>query len=238
MDHSPAYWLAKWGREALSETRRHGVAGAREGLLNAWRDVFVVANQRLVATIGNPGRPIYEPDWDVLVILDACRLDLMNEVADEYDFLGEIGAFRSRGSMSEDWMARNFTADYATETARTAHVTGNPFSRDLDGNAFALLDEVWRYGCDDDLHTVPARAMTGRASGTWRRRDERGAAKLCDHYLQPHAPFVSDPGLGSFGKPDDFGTGEFGNLWNQAGYTIPANEAWRAYRDNLRYALD
>lgn len=238
MERSPAYWLGKWGRYAIEESRRNGLDGAREGLLDAWRDVFVVANQRLVEAVGNPGRPIYEPDWDVLLVLDACRTDLLHEVADEYEFLGEIGTFRSRASMSEDWLARNFTPEYADEMARTAYVTGNPFARALDDDSFALLDEVWEYAWDEQYHTIPARPLTDRAIDTWRRREDNGVEQMVVHYMQPHAPFVPDPNLGSFGTPDDFGEGSFGSLWSEAGYTIPADEVWAAYRDNLRYVLD
>jgi len=36
------------------------------------------------------GTPIYEREWDVLVVLDACRLDLMEGVADEYEFIERV----------------------------------------------------------------------------------------------------------------------------------------------------
>src|SRR5699024_6525154 len=130
--------------------------------------IFKYLNQQVVKTIGNPGRPIYEPDWDVLIILDACRADLVEEVADKYAFITDVGRFRSRGSKTTDWMSRNFTDDYADEMARTAYITGNPFSRRVDGERFAILDEVWRYGWDADVATIPAEPITDRAIDTWR----------------------------------------------------------------------
>ena len=239
MNHSAAFWAKRWVRYAYEETRKNGLAGALDGIQNPWRHAFIAANQQVVRTIGNPGRPIYEPDWDVLVILDACRVDLMEEVADEYAFLDHIGRFRSRGSKTPDWMERNFTADYADEMARTAYIAGNPFSRELDGEAFAHLDEVWQYAWDESVRAIPARPVTDRAIDAWRRRDEHGAKRMIVHYLQPHGPFVTAPELGArdLTEPEEFGRGR-GTLWDQAGYTIPRERVWRAYRENLRHVLD
>jgi len=36
------------------------------------------------------GTNIYERDWDALVVLDACRVDILREVADEYEFIDEV----------------------------------------------------------------------------------------------------------------------------------------------------
>ncbi|HET7325006.1 MAG TPA: hypothetical protein VFJ06_11805 [Halococcus sp.] len=238
MNHSVAFWAKKWAQYAYEETRKNGLRGAREGVVRPWRDVFRAANQQVVRTIGNPGRPIYEPNWDVLVILDACRADLMEEIADEYSFVTDIGRFRSRGSKTPDWMARNFTADYAEEMAQTAYIAGNPFSRRLDGAEFAVLDEVWQYAWDESVRTIPARPVTDRAIDTWRRRDEYGAEQMIIHYMQPHGPFVAAPELGGdLTKAEEFGRGR-GTLWDQAGYTIPRERVWWAYRENLRHVLD
>ncbi|HET7325005.1 MAG TPA: hypothetical protein VFJ06_11800 [Halococcus sp.] len=237
MNPLPTDWLRICARYAYEETRKNGLTGTWEGLQRPWRDTFLWANRRRIRRGGNPGTSIYEREWDVLVILDACRADLMEEVADEHPFVGMVGRFESLGSNSRHWMRHNFTAGPADETARAAYVTGNPFSRDLDPTMFAYLDEVWRYGWDDDLHTIPARPITDRAIDTWRQRDEHGAERMIVHYMQPHGPFVTEPELGSYGRPEDFGEG-FGDLWNQAGYTIPRERVWRAYRDNLRYVLD
>ncbi|HET7325009.1 MAG TPA: hypothetical protein VFJ06_11820 [Halococcus sp.] len=236
--HLPTDWVRICARYAYEETRKNGLRGAREGAVRPWRDFLKKVHRRRVQWAGNPGDSIYDREWDVLVILDACRVDLMNEVADEYPFIGPVSTFDSLASMSEDWMDRNFTPANADETARTAYVTGNPFSRVLDSAAFASFDEVWRYGWDDDLHTIPARPITDRAIDTWRQRDDHGAEWMIVHYMQPHGPFVNDPIYGSFGDTEDFGEGFGGEFWRQAGYTIPRERVWGAYRENLRYVLD
>lgn len=242
MNHSVGFWAKKWAQYAYEETRTNGLSGAWEGVQKPYQDVFRYLNQQTVKAVGNPGRPIYEPDWDVLVILDACRADLVEDVADEYAFISDVGRFRSRGSNTTSWMERNFTADYADEMARTAYITGNPFSRRLDAEQFAVLDGVWEYGWDADLATIPAGPITDRAIDTWRHRDDHDAERMIVHYMQPHNPFVTQPGFGHIRRsPEAFGSGgqrESGDLWKNAGYTIPREHLWQAFRANLRHVLD
>ena len=194
-----------------------------------------------VENADNPGTPVWERDWDVLLILDACRTDLMREVAHEYEFVGSaenVGTHWSVASKSDDWLRRTFAPEFAEETERTAYVTGNPFTAKIDRPVEpARLDEVWRYAWDDDLRTIPARPITDRAVETWRTREELGVDRMIVHYMQPHSPFVSRPELGEYGTPDDFGEG-FGVLWGRLREDLSIDEAWAAYRDNLRYVLD
>src|SRR6056297_3244642 len=108
------------------------------------------------------GTNVYERDWDVLVVLDACRADLLQSVADDVDVLGDVRSMRSVGSSSSEWLENTFGD--RPETARTVVVTGNTWTdRYLDADAFAALDEVWKYAWDEEFDTVPARAVTDRA---------------------------------------------------------------------------
>lgn len=108
------------------------------------------------------GTPIFERDWDVLIILDACRPDLMEEVSDSYDFLpSTIPTIYSVASRSDTWMQQNFAEEYRDDIARTAYVTGNPYSdSNCSEHEFGFLDEVWRYAWDEDV--VAWRRKTSR----------------------------------------------------------------------------
>jgi hypothetical protein len=46
-----------------------------------------------------------EQDWDVLIILDACRYDIFSETV---DIDGELTAINSRGSHSEEFCTAHF----------------------------------------------------------------------------------------------------------------------------------
>jgi hypothetical protein len=229
--------LADWIAETRENVRRHGVAaGGRMAALNFWEGVLVRAGKTW-----NFGESVYERDWDVLVVADACRPDLLAEVADEYEYTRgydpAADVFTSAASMSSEWMEKNFGADRADEVARTAYVTGNPFSRDLDADRFALLDEVWRYGWDDEFGGIPPRPVTDRAIATAREGDYD---RLIVHYMQPHVPFRSgefDTGhtFDAIGDPEDHEKYVWYRLRDGE---VDREAVWRAYRDNLRWVLD
>ena len=73
------------------------------------------------------GENIYQSDWDTLIILDALRVDALQEVADEYSFIGDINERTSVGSTSKEWLLKTFTESHSEEIAKTTYVTGNGF---------------------------------------------------------------------------------------------------------------
>jgi hypothetical protein len=182
------------------------------------------------------GEPVFAREWDLLIVLDACRPDLLASVAPAFDFLPRRPeTVRSVGSSSWVWMERNFTAKWAAEMGETAYVTGNPYSSDyVDPSAFALVDEVWQYAWDDDRGTVPARPITDRAIDTARAH---GPDRLLVHYMQPHFPSVPDP-LGSAIDIETFGEG-WASVWDdlEAG-RVSKDRVWDSYRANLEYVLE
>ena len=87
------------------------------------------------------GTNVYEREWDVLVVLDACRADLLAAVEPEIGFLDSVESMRSVGSSSSEWLENTFEGN--SESARTVMVTGNTWTdRYLDADTFAALDEV------------------------------------------------------------------------------------------------
>lgn len=179
--------------------------------------------------------PIYEREWDVLIILDACRVDALSTVASEYSYLPtDIPSILSTASASKDWMRSNFSNAYTSEVRRTTYVTGNPFSeKEVDPTAFAELDEAWKYGWDEDEGTVPARHVTDRAIAAGRS----GSDRLLVHYMQPHFPSVPDP-IGSKIDLENFGRG-WNSVWEQLETgDLSIERVWKSYLANLRYVLD
>ena len=184
------------------------------------------------------GENIYDRDWDVLVILDACRVDLMNDVADEYSFIETVDSFTSLSSYSLGWMQKTFTEAYAKEIEKTAYISGNPFTqKTFDGDELLHLDEVWRYGWDDLISSVPPRPITDRAISVAR---ERKPDRLIIHYMQPHIPFITNSDLNfQETSPDGWGKETSETIWDHLrSGAITFEEMWDAYTDNLRVALD
>ena len=186
----------------------------------------------------DPGVDVYDLDWDLLVVLDACRADLLAEVSrtSERPWLDGVDTYRSVGSMTRDWMNRTFADARREEMANTAYVCANPFSEDLlDPDDFARLEEVWQEAWTEP-GTVPPRAVTDRVVELMRgERPERTIA----HYLQPHCPFIDRPELSRGKEPDRFGSSHWPDVWERyrMGH-ISRSELWEGYRSNLERVLE
>lgn len=204
------------------------------------------------------GESVFEADWDVLVILDACRADLMAEAATDHDWIDTPATRASIAGSSKEWMERTFTNAYADTIADTAYVTGNPFSQTAfdshptkplcedvpasDGTELGLIDEVWGYAWDETTGIVGPEAMTDRAIQVGREHDGR----LIVHYMQPHVPFLDDPDLHpgfdaeEWGDPDAFRDSDVDvrNLWDRVREgLVDEHRAWEGYRRNLDRVL-
>jgi hypothetical protein len=194
-----------------------------------------------VGRVYNYGTPIWDTEWDLLIVLDACRVDLLREVAGEYPFITTVEETDSVGSMSAEWLRKTFAPAHADEVARTAYITGNPFSNrvGLDSADFAELDEVWQYAWDEEMRTIRPRPLTDRTIRLFR---EGPPDRVVVHYMQPHAPFLSAPELGTdLGTPEE-GFGEVSEqktVWQRLrDGEVSRDRVWEAYRENLRSVLD
>jgi hypothetical protein len=224
--------LGEWISDTRRRIQQDGSSGAKESLYELY-----LGGLRRSDAFYSKGEHVFERDWDVLVLLDACRVDLMQEVADEYSFLDDSGELTSIGSSSIQWMERTFGDEFADELRETVYVTGNPFSKRVlsDGDLLAL-DEVWRYGWEDDAGTIPARNVTDRAIAAGRTYD---AERLVVHYMQPHFPSVPEP-LTDGMNAETLGDGEG---WDSPWHRLRRGEldrqtVWSSYRENLRYVLN
>ena len=182
---------------------------------------------------------IYDDDWDVLLILDACRADLLQEVTGEYPFLDVIETRRSVGSTSAEWMDNTFTAEHRDAVADTIYVTGNPFSDDhASAEDFVAVDEVWRHEWDEAAGTIRPRPLTDRAIAQW--RSQADTDRMIVHYMQPHYPFIGSSIAGTGLSLENWGeTFDSRNVWELLrDGKIEHDALWNAYRENLRIVLD
>lgn len=221
--------------DALSATR----IGRRAAL--AYRRCWATATARYP-----PGTNVFEREWDLLVVLDACRVDALRTVAPEYDFLGPVDSVTSVGSTSSEWIANTFRLEHSPEIARTACVTSNAYvqavveDRQYPGgtdhvvapDALAVLDQPWRYVPDEQVpfFHVPPRYVTDQAVAVARSHDP---GRLLVHYRPPHAPYTA----GAIAEDRDLASHEkdpFGALRDG----VDPELVWAAYLDELRRGLD
>jgi len=199
---------------------------------------LIVGYRRRTGWLEKRSTHIFEKDWDVLCILDACRLDLMQDVAPEYGFLGEVDSIYSVGATSPMWLENTFGPLSDDTLAKTAYVTGNPWSGRLNIglDSLGVLEECWRTTWNDDIGYQPPRPLTNRAINVWRERNDIN--RLIVHYMQPHVPFVNNPEITrQMGVTEE--SPDEKPVWNKVrDGEIDRDRVWSAYKENLRFVLD
>lgn len=118
-----------------------GIRGFRYVLDQAWMGIL-----RGLSPLFEEGTNVYEKDWDVLLVLDACRVDVMEEVASEYEFLDHPGTHRSTASTSGEWMRTTFTEEYIHEIENTIYITANGHSEEVRNKPFTEFEDLYNYG--------------------------------------------------------------------------------------------
>lgn len=174
---------------------------------------------------GKIGTPVWHREWDVLLVLDACRVDQMEAVVEEYDQLPEtVDTVWSQASCSIDWINRTFNA-HPDQTKDAGYVTANPFAdhntegtksadlkdsnlpylkllylthwQDIEGETATDSDRTSRAKVGSGIATVPPEPVTDHVIQAWRNRTDHGFNRLVGHYMQPHEPYRAHPEWGS-----------------------------------------
>lgn len=184
---------------------------------------------------GRTGIKVMDEDWDNLVILDACRYDLFEQVN---TIEGELRSVVSGDSSTSGFLQYNF----ANETfPDTVYVAANPQVQRHDiGGQFHDCIRLWEDHWDNELRTVRPEVVTNQ---TIEIQEQYPHKRLLIHYIQPHYPFI-----GETGRQIDHGsvTGdgvviderEIASIWDQLAVgTIDRNMVWDAYRENLELTL-
>lgn len=169
------------------------------------------------------GTPIWERDWGILCVLDACRADTFRE------FYPDADSYTSVASTSKYWLERTFGD---RDLGNVGYVTGNPFAAELDADRFGYfhLEPVAEVA---GVETVGPTALRDRAVTAWRECD---LDRLIIHFMQPHVPFRSRPAwFDAFSGSDTWGSHR---AWAVADGEIDREEWLAAYRDNLSWVLE
>lgn len=238
-------------RSWLREHRDQIVTNPIRGLVHAAYTIYLGIWYTFTSRL-SVGTHIYDENWDLLIVLDACRVDVLDSVASEYDFIENVGAKWSVGSHSHEWLAQTFSEDYTDEIAETAYISGNghthetfiskdyppdetvPFCwpnwRTVDTEDFGQLDMLWETAHKDKLG-VPPRAITDRTVEVAR---ESKHDRLIAHYMQPHIPYTAGA-LAEDRPPTEIESNGWKSL--EAG-DADHDEVWQLYENNLRLVLD
>lgn len=172
-------------------------------------------------------------DWDNLIILDACRYDLYEEVND-----CSVDRRISLGSTTSEYIERTFSEGDFSEIV---YISANPFFSDifleelLDNNdLFASKFDVFKDSWDKEEGTVMPEDVNEAARTVKKLFPHK---KLIVHFIQPHYPFIGfeDEGFqNSSGWLEDYTR----SVWDRAELgELEKEEVWEAYRQNLEFVL-
>lgn len=246
-------------QDFLGKTKQSYEDHGLEGLKYSAQDLFQGALVR-GGMFYNYGIDFLEEDWDLLILLDACRADLIKEVSEEYEYIETVDTRISCASHSREWIHKSFMEDGKTplewlqtrlkmmqdpddnelyaerfttrEFPNLAYVTWNHFSRILDEDQFYLMDEVWRYAWDDSIKGIEPRSITDRAIDVARTQNPD---RMVVHYMQPHTPFRAN--FDEENKPNGM-DGNMNPFTKTQRGIMERDECWEKYKDNLRWVLD
>lgn len=146
------------------------------------------------------GIDVIDKDWDNLIILDACRYDMLAEAE-----LGEeTASVYSKGSKTEEFLAANFDGRDLTDSV---YITANPMlyrhSDEIKPN-FHAIHNVWLDdGWSEEHNTVLPETMTEETIELSQKYEDK---RIISHFIQPHYPFIdSDTEFdkGQLEDPDD-----------------------------------
>jgi len=182
---------------------------------------------------------VMDEDWDYLIVLDACRYDVFKKVV-----AGGTGYVISGGTSTPGWMMWNFGEKHKD----VIYIAGNPhfasahLTKRLGFNPFYTVKEVWDYGWDSALKTVPPEQVTNAALETLRSFPEK---RIIVHYMQPHHPYIADKELleideGTYRSLDQLGA-EGRKLTTPLRLAergeLPVERVKKAYEENLRIVM-
>lgn len=172
---------------------------------------------------------IDEFDWSNLVILDACRHDLYEEV------YGETRRRRTVASSSEGFIEKTFGkgnwSDVVVITANPHYY--EPMFEEATGRTHDIFEEVYclfeddEYW-DDEIGTVKPGKMFEAVD---KYADKHPRSRFLIHFMQPHTPFL----VGDVEQDEEKDL----NVWDllqQREYT--EQEVWKAYKENLMPARE
>ncbi len=132
---------------------------------------------------------IAEQDWDVLIILDACRYDYFKKNYKDF-FKGKLKKKESLGRATTEWFKKNFKV-YRDDIV---YISGNPYLNSkvkIDGilasNNFHKVVDVWDFGWDHKNKTVKPEEVS---KSYLKVRSSYPDKRFVLHYMQPHFPYI------------------------------------------------
>jgi hypothetical protein len=242
----------------------------KRGLSNPFQlidEIVLQHGYRIPSTVYNMkmgiGTNIFSKDWDLLIILDCCRVDALIELAPEYDFIGEVNSIRTVGGSTPEWTSKTFSPKYREQIQKTGYVSGTGQVRSIleeDGPAnstilgghlaykllqyydtvdisdLAYVDYAFEYDFPEDSILEHPKGKTPPRYVTDRgikSTEKTELDRLILHYMQPHGPFAANAAA----EDRELLKHEVRPL-RYLRNTGDMETVWEGYLDEIRFALD
>lgn len=129
---------------------------------------------------------VLEEEWDVLVVLDACRYDALEKLA---SFDEPVEKRRTQAPNTSPWFHRNFLQVPRSLASDVVYLSANPKTAEAldDESRFYRFERVFKTHWDSSANSVLPEVLTDIAL---KRTNEYRDKRVVVHYLQPHGPFV------------------------------------------------
>lgn len=138
---------------------------------------------------------VMQESWNYLIILDACRYDVFAQSWNRYFPTGRLECVESVGTATIEWRDQSFRGRYPD----VVYISANPYinSRkpvlDFYGpDHFHSIVDVWATAWDTIAGTVYPDKVVQAALCALRDFPDK---RLIVHFLQPHAPYISQAGV-------------------------------------------
>lgn len=140
-------------------------------------------------------RKINEREWDILLVLDACRYDYFERNYGDY-IKGELKKAHSpvdctSGVATSEWCKEVFTEKYedVVYLSTTPHINSSTSVNGFSGkNHFFEVVDVWKTDWNDEKGTVYPGKLNEKIIES---ADKYPDKKIIAHYMQPHFPYLS-----------------------------------------------
>lgn len=192
------------------------------------------------------GIDVMEEDWDILLVIDACRHDLFENTVLDGDTFDDYQVKKSKASATMEWMDLNFSDG---EWGDTVYISANPWITKKAPDSFHHIENLWVTNRDlttreldksqtlkqagvDTGETISATETTNIALEI---AGEYPNKRLIVHYLQPHAPYIGNPD-GTEKSDDEIDPHLHPGRPHWEG-TIDSQECWEEYKNNLEYVM-
>jgi len=151
---------------------------------------------------------IIEDDWDILIILDACRYDLFGQISKGIlKNTDDLKKMISPATHTVEWLVKTFDKQYFSDVI---YISSNPFINSkgikpeqgkvsfIGKDHFKRIIDVWDKSWNQDISTVHPIDVNKAAIVSI---DLNPKYRHIIHYMQPHSPYIYYGGLKSHMHP-------------------------------------